>query len=100
MVVLAYPALLALNQEEMIRQQFFQGLSPNNKLEVKHIGLENPISTLLPKLEQIERQKAKLILGKYDPNSHPVTSHSQSTANTKDSYITSNTDMTKKEIEN
>ena len=40
------------------------------------------------------------MLGQYDPNSHPVTSCSQSTANTKDPYITSNTGMTKEEIDN
>src|SRR5205807_1005729 len=48
----------------------------------------------------IERQKAELMLGQYDPNSHPVTSRSRFTANTKDSYITSNTGMTKDEMEN
>ena len=40
------------------------------------------------------------MLGQYDPNSHPVISRLQSTANTKDPYITSNTGMTKDEMEN
>jgi len=69
MVILAYPTLPALNQETMIRQQFFQGLSPDNKLEVRRIGLEHPISYLLPKLEEIERQKAQQMLGEYIPDS-------------------------------
>ncbi|CAJ0745480.1 6858_t:CDS:2 [Entrophospora sp. SA101] len=99
MVKLAYPTLPALNQETMIRQQFFQGLSPDNKIEVRRIGLEHPISALLPKLEEIERQKAEMMLGQYNPESHPIISRSQSKANTKDSYITGNTGMTK-EIEN
>ena len=70
MVGLAYPALPALNREEMVRQQFFQGLSPDNKIEVRRIGLEYPISTLLPKLEEIERQKTEMMLDPYNPESH------------------------------
>ncbi|CAH1770515.1 7715_t:CDS:1, partial [Entrophospora sp. SA101] len=98
MVKLAYPTLPALNQEAMVRQQFFQGLSPDNKLEVRRIGLEHPISVLLPKLEEIERQKAEMMLGKYNPESHPVISHSQSKANTKDNY-SSNMGMSRDETE-
>ncbi|CAG8635416.1 1572_t:CDS:2 [Paraglomus brasilianum] len=96
----AYPALAEANQEELIRQQFFKRISHDNKLEVTRIGLEHPISTLIRKLEEIERRKAELMLGQYDPNSHPVTSHSRSTANTKDSYITSNTGITETEVRN
>ncbi|CAJ0837652.1 10952_t:CDS:2, partial [Entrophospora sp. SA101] len=98
MVKLAYPTLPALNQEAMVRQQFFQGLSPDNKLEVRRIGLEYPISVLLPKLEEIERQKAEMMLGKYNPESHPVISRSQSKANTKDNY-SSNMGMSRDETE-
>jgi len=39
------------------------------------------------------------MLGQYDPNSHPVTSHSRSTTNTKDSY-SSNTGVSRNEMEN
>ncbi|CAG8634663.1 8186_t:CDS:2 [Paraglomus brasilianum] len=99
MVGLAYPALPALNREEMVRQQFFQGLSPDNKIEVRRIGLEYPISALLPKLKEIERQKAEM-MGQYNPESHPVISRLQSKDNAKDSYITSNTDMTETEVRN
>ncbi|CAG8550791.1 5322_t:CDS:2 [Paraglomus brasilianum] len=68
--------------------------------KVTRIGLEHPISTLIRKLEEIERRKAELMLGQYDPNSHPVTSHSRSKANTKDPYITNNTGMTETEVRN
>ena len=68
----AYPALAEANQEELVRQQFFKGISHDNKLEVTRIGLENPISPLIRKLEQFERRKAKLMLGEYNPESHPV----------------------------
>jgi len=68
----AYPALAEANQEELVRQQFFKGISHDNKLEVTRIGLENPISPLIRKLEEFERRKAKLMLGEYNPESHPV----------------------------
>ncbi|CAG8463246.1 11777_t:CDS:2, partial [Scutellospora calospora] len=86
--------------KEIIKQQFFQSFLFDNKLEVRYIGLKNLISILLPKLEQNEKQKTELILKKYNSNSYLVISYLQSIANTKDLYITNNTDMTKKEIEN
>jgi hypothetical protein len=55
MVKLAYPALPAVSQDELVRQQFIQGLSRENQIEVRRIGLENPTSVLVKKLEEIER---------------------------------------------
>ena len=67
MIKQAYPALAEANQEELVRQQFFKGISHDNKLEVTRIGLEHPISTLIRKLEEIERRKAELMLGSMIP---------------------------------
>jgi hypothetical protein len=57
MVKLAYPALPAVSQDELVRQQFIQGLSRENQIEVRRIGLENPTSVLVKKLEEIERYR-------------------------------------------
>ena len=56
-VKLAYPDLPDINREELIRQQFLQGLSYDNQMEARRIGLESPIPVLLRKLEEIERFK-------------------------------------------
>src|SRR3954452_6579018 len=63
MVKLAFPLLSAVNQDELVKQQFFQGLKPDNQLEVRRIGLETPIPELIKKLEEIERYSAQQILG-------------------------------------
>ena len=46
----------------MVKQQFFQGLKPDNQIEVKQINLETPIPGLIKKLEKIERYSAQQIL--------------------------------------
>src|SRR5688572_11004054 len=61
MVKLAYPALPAVSQDELVRQQFLQGLSRENQIEVRRIGLENPTSVLVKKLEEIERYRTDSI---------------------------------------
>ena len=61
MVKLACPTLSALNQEELVRQQFLQGLSRENQVEARRIGLENPTSAILKKLEEIERYTVELM---------------------------------------
>ena len=63
MVKLAYPLLPAVNQDELVKQQFFHGLKPDNQIEVRRIGLETPLSGLIKKLEEIERYSAQQILG-------------------------------------
>ena len=63
MVKLVYPLLPAINQDELVKQQFFQGLKPDNQLEVRRIGLEIPLPGLIKKLEEIERYNAQQILG-------------------------------------
>jgi len=63
MVKLAFPLLPAINQDELVKQQFFQGLKPDNQIEVRRIGLETPIPGLIKKLEEIERYSAQQILG-------------------------------------
>ncbi|CAB4481107.1 unnamed protein product [Rhizophagus irregularis] len=55
MVRLAYPILPEINQNELVRQQFLNGLSSENKLEARRIGLENSVASILNKLEEIER---------------------------------------------
>ncbi|PKY36124.1 hypothetical protein RhiirB3_458079, partial [Rhizophagus irregularis] len=63
MVKLAYPLLPAVNQDELVKQQFFHGLKPDNQIEVRRIGLETPLPGLIKKLEEIERYSAQQILG-------------------------------------
>ena len=53
MVKLAYPTLPAINQEELVRQQFLQGLFRENQVEARRIGLENLTSAILKKLEEL-----------------------------------------------
>src|SRR2546421_230132 len=62
MVKLAYPILPTINQEELVRQQFLQGLSRENQIEAKCIGLENLTSAILKKLEEIERYSSDVRL--------------------------------------
>ena len=63
MVKLAYPLLPAINQDELVKQQFFHGLKPDNQIEVRRISLETSLPTLIKKLEEIERYSAQQILG-------------------------------------
>ena len=60
MVKLAYPTLPIINQNELVRQQFLQGLSRENQIEVRCIGLENSTSAILKKLEEIERYSSDI----------------------------------------
>ncbi len=62
-VKLAFPLLPAINQDELVKQQFFQGLKPDNQIEMKRISLEIPIPRLIKKLKEIERYSAQQILG-------------------------------------
>src|SRR5205085_9796072 len=62
MVKLAYPTLPTINQEELVRQQFLQGLSRENQIETRRIGLENLTSAILKKLEEIERYRTDVSL--------------------------------------
>ena len=76
MVKLAYPTLPAINQEELVRQQFLQGLSRENQVEARRIGLENPTSAILKKLEEIERYRSD-VTGLPTPLSTPISSVQQ-----------------------
>src|SRR3989337_1624141 len=58
MVKLAYPTLPTINQDELVRQQFLQGLSRENQIEARRIGLKNPTSAILKKLEEIKRYRS------------------------------------------
>ncbi len=63
MIKLAYSLLSAINQDELVKQQFFQGLNPDNQIKVRWISLETPLSGLIKKLEEIERYRTQQILG-------------------------------------
>src|SRR6266542_2319157 len=63
MVKLAFPLLPVVNQDELVKQQFFQGLKLDNQIEVRRIGLKTLILGLIKKLEEIERYSAQQILG-------------------------------------
>src|SRR5688500_13585213 len=63
MVKLAKPLLPAVNQDQLVKQQFFQYLNPNNQIEVRRISLETSIPETIKKLEEIERYSAQQILG-------------------------------------
>ena len=62
MVKLVYPTLPVINQEELVRQQFLQGLFRENQVETRRIGLENLTSAILKKLEEIERYRTDVSL--------------------------------------
>src|SRR5437763_5946669 len=62
MVKLAYSTLSAINQEELVRQQFLQDLSRENQVKARRIGLENLTSAILKKLEEIERYRTDVSL--------------------------------------
>src|SRR6185437_13592262 len=88
-------ARLAGIDEQQIRLQFIRGISPDNQLEIRHIGINRPISKLLTELEEIKRYKTKQLSGAY-LYSGPASSDK---SHRKDNY-SSNMGMTKTEIEN
>ncbi|CAG8526911.1 2174_t:CDS:1 [Paraglomus brasilianum] len=45
--------LPTVNQDELVRQQFFQGFTPDNQMEAGRIDLETPISGLRDKAHQL-----------------------------------------------
>ncbi|GET63506.1 hypothetical protein GLOIN_2v1885507 [Rhizophagus irregularis DAOM 181602=DAOM 197198] len=60
MVRLAYPTLPEVNQNELVRQQFLNGLSSENKLDARRIGLENSVASILNKLEEVEKYRTDM----------------------------------------
>ncbi|CAJ0638270.1 11471_t:CDS:2, partial [Entrophospora sp. SA101] len=62
----AYPALADANQDELLRQQLFKGITNENKMEVS----------------QIKRRRAELMLGEYNIDFHLVTAQSQTKIDT------------------
>ncbi|CAB4425136.1 unnamed protein product [Rhizophagus irregularis] len=60
MVRLAYPTLPEINQNELVQQQFLNGLSSENKLKARRIGLEKSVASILHKLEDIERYRTDI----------------------------------------
>src|SRR5207248_3349359 len=75
MVKLVYPTLPVINQKELVRQQFLQGLFRENQVEARRIGLENLTSAILKKLEEIERYRTDVSLPA--PLSTPISSVQQ-----------------------
>ncbi|GBC31186.2 hypothetical protein GLOIN_2v1778046 [Rhizophagus irregularis DAOM 181602=DAOM 197198] len=60
MVRLAYSTLPEVNQNELVRQQFLNGLSSENKLDARRIGLENSVASILNKLEEVEKYRTDM----------------------------------------
>ena len=58
-------ARLAGIDEQQIRLEFIHGISPDNQLEIRHIGINRPVSELLTELEEIERYKTEQLSGAY-----------------------------------
>ncbi|CAG8823540.1 23541_t:CDS:2, partial [Cetraspora pellucida] len=58
-------ARLAGINEQQIRLQFIHGISPDNQLEIRRIGINRPVSELLTELEEIERYKTEQLSGAY-----------------------------------
>src|SRR6185437_5762302 len=50
---------------QQIRLQFIRGISPDNQLEIRRIGINRPVSELLTELEEIERYKTEQLSGAY-----------------------------------
>jgi hypothetical protein len=59
---ISIPLLPAINQNKLVKQQFFHGLKPDNQIEVRQISLETPFSALIKKLKEIERYSTQQIL--------------------------------------
>jgi hypothetical protein len=49
-------------QDNVVEDQFFRGLSPDNMLEVERIGGERPINNIVDALEKIEKRKSEMRL--------------------------------------
>ena len=49
--------------DDEFRRRFLGGLSPDNQMEVRRMGLNRPIDEILSSLEEIERFKAELLSG-------------------------------------
>ena len=49
--------------DQQKKLQFLRGLSPENKLEVKRIGMNRPLAELVRTLEDLEKDKAEMMLG-------------------------------------
>ncbi|CAI2191639.1 11075_t:CDS:1, partial [Funneliformis geosporum] len=47
--------------DDEFRRRFLGGLSPDNQMEVRRMGLNRPIDEILSSLEEIERFKAELL---------------------------------------
>jgi hypothetical protein len=49
--------------DELINDQFFRGLTPDNSVEIERIGMEKPVDELVRILERVEKRKAEVFLG-------------------------------------
>jgi hypothetical protein len=56
-------ARLANISDDEFRCRFIGGLTSDNQLEVRHMGLHKPINEILSTLEEIERYKSDLTTG-------------------------------------
>ncbi|CAI2195330.1 11847_t:CDS:1, partial [Funneliformis geosporum] len=50
-------------EDDKFRCRFLRGLSPENQMNVHHIGLSRLIDEIFSSLEEIERYKAELLSG-------------------------------------
>src|SRR6266480_2154172 len=48
---------------EVVNDQFFRGLTPDNAVEIERIGMERPVDELVRILERVEKRKAEVYLG-------------------------------------
>jgi hypothetical protein len=60
MVPLAYPSLSTTNQAQILKQKFLEGLSYDNQMEARRIGLDNTVEHLKNKIEEIENFRTKI----------------------------------------
>ena len=65
--VTKYGRLLGF-QNNIVEDQFFRGLSPDNMLEVDRIGADRPINDIIDALEKIEKRKSEMRLGLSNKN--------------------------------
>lgn len=49
--------------DEIVRDQFYRGLNPDNILEAERIGIERPMDDLVHILDRVEKRKAEMHLG-------------------------------------
>ena len=49
--------------DEIVRDQFYRGLNPDNILEAERIGIERPMDDLVSILDRVEKRKAEMHLG-------------------------------------